>query len=139
MKRMIILVMVLLLASIASALDIVEVRNAGPGDTFRQFSIFTSKSTYEKGEIATIEDFQDINAYCSQNIQVNVEIKNSAGSPVLSSYRNVGPGGYLTAFVRITQDTSVLSLDTYTIRTKWFCDGKELGQDGYLDAKIESA
>ncbi|MCK9370187.1 hypothetical protein M0R04_09805 [Candidatus Dojkabacteria bacterium] len=123
----------LLVGALVPALEITQIYTLDKKTLTQELqSIVTDKSTYTKGQVAKIEDFQDINAYC-QMLQGQFKLK--SGSSVLESKSfTLGTAGYMTAFYELSQDTTNLNAGTYTIESRWFCDGQELGQDGYIDS-----
>lgn len=135
MKNLLFILMAVLCLGFVSALEIVEIRGAGLFEG-NVFSIVTDKGIYQQGDKAVITDYQDINALCDA-LSVNVQITHvDSGVKIATSSRNLGVVGYMTAFIRMTQDTSILDPATYRVSSDWVCDGVKLGQDGYSDKDV---
>ena len=105
----------------------------------KNFGIVTDKSSYRIGEKVQIDDTQYINAQCTDGIDVGVKVRRPDGSPVVSVSRKFPAGGWQSAFVRYSYDTTGEKAGDYEIETRWYCvisnQRNELGEDGYIDNK----
>lgn len=103
----------------------------------KNFGIVTDKSSYRIGEKVQIDDTQYINAQCTDGIDVDVKVRRADGSPVVSVSRKFPAGGWQSAFVRYSYDTTGAKAGDYEIETRWYCvisnQRNELGEDGYID------
>lgn len=123
----------------SGVLCIQEMRTATPWEQIfgKNFGIVTDKSSYRIGEKVQIDDTQYINAMCSDGIDVDVKVRRADGSPVVSVSRKFPAGGWQSAFVRYSYDTTGAKAGDYEIETRWYCvisnQRNELGEDGYID------
>ena len=102
-----------------------------PSQVIRPLTIVTDKTTYIQGEIAEVQDYQDINQFCGR-IRVEFKLLSSFGSLKDTFVETLGRDmGYMTLFYKVDVKTSTLSPGTYKLESHWYCDGNKLGNDGY--------
>lgn len=102
----------------------------------KTFSIFSDKSNYNIGETAKITDYQDINVWCVNSLQGKFTLLDSSNSIKSTTTKSLLPGingiGYMTAFYEVTVNTAPFSSGSYTMESRWYCDGVPLTSTGYL-------
>ena len=94
------------------------------------------QSAFKQGEKFTVDDVQYINHECPAPVSVQSKVTTSLGitkgsnTKIVSIYDVM----YASMIYKMDVDTSQLSPGNYLIEVRWFCDGVELGKDGYIDS-----